>query len=259
MSSVVGVIDLHSHILPGLDDGVATIEEARELARAAIAEGVTAIAATPHVREDYPTTPEQMEAGVLALRADFARQAIDLEVLHGGEIDLETLRGMTGDDIRRFTLGQTGRYLLVEFPYYGWPLSLVDTVFELGLDGVVPILAHPERTAEVQSSPGRLRPLVDAGALVQITAAALDGRLGHLSQRTARELLRLGLAHLLASDAHGSTVRRVGLASARDSLGNDELSLYLTQSAPRAIADGEPLPPRPAPVRQPRRLFRRGA
>jgi protein-tyrosine phosphatase len=259
ISSVGEVIDLHSHILPGLDDGVATIEEARELARAALAEGVTAIAATPHVREDYPTTPEQMEAGVAALRADFAREAIDLELLHGGEIDLEALGGLSVDDVRRFTLAQSGRYLLVEFPYYGWPLSLEATVFELGLEGIVPILAHPERTAEVQSAPERLRPLVDAGALVQITAAAFDGRLGRGSQRTATELLRLGLAHVLASDAHGSRVRRVGLAAARDSLGDAELARYLTQTAPRAIAAGEPLPPRPAPARRARRLFRHGA
>src|SRR5277367_6032368 len=109
-SSVGDVIDLHSHILPGLDDGVATIEEARELARAALAEGVTAIAATPHVREDYPTTPEQMEAGVAALRADFAEQGIALEVLHGGELDLEFLTTLPDEELRRFTIGQTGRY-----------------------------------------------------------------------------------------------------------------------------------------------------
>jgi len=253
------VIDLHSHILPALDDGVATIEEARALGRAAAAEGVTAIAATPHVRADYPTTPEQMEAGVAALRADFAEQAIDIDVLHGGEIDLEMLRSLSVEDVRRFTLAQTGRYLLLEFPYYGWPLSLESTVFELGLEGVVPVLAHPERTAEVQSAPERLRPLVEAGALVQITAASLDGRLGHVSQRTAKELLRLGLAHVVASDAHASTLRRGGLASARESLGDDELSRYLTRSAPSAIAAGQPLPPRPAPVRKPRRLFRHGA
>jgi protein-tyrosine phosphatase len=252
------VIDLHSHILPGVDDGVATIEEARELARAAVVEGVTRIAATPHVRDDYPTTPEQMEAGVAALRADFAEQAIDLEVLHGGEIDLATLRSLPNDCIRRFTLGQTGRYLLVEFPYRGWPLSLEATVFELALDGIAPVLAHPERSAEVQSEPERLRPFVEAGALVQITAASLDGRLGHTSYRTAKELLRLGLAHLLASDAHSATIRSVGFARARDSLGDDELSRYLTESAPTAIAAGEPLPPRPALARKPRHLFGRG-
>jgi len=253
------VIDLHSHILPGLDDGVATIEEARELARAAVAEGVTAIAATPHVRADYPTTPEQMEAGVAALRDDFAREAIALEVLHGGEIDLEMLRSLSVEDVRRFTIGQTGRYLLVEFPYHGWPLALETIVFELGLEGVIPVLAHPERTAEVQSAPERLRPLVQAGALVQITAAALDGRLGQTSRRTARELLRLGLAHVLASDAHGRNVRSVGLARARNAVGDAELSRYLTRSAPGAIAAGETLPGRPTPTRSPRRLFRHGA
>jgi protein-tyrosine phosphatase len=248
------VIDLHSHILPGIDDGSSTIEEARKAARAAVAEGVTAIAATPHVRHDYPTTPERMEAGVAALRADFAEQEIELEVLHGGEVDLEMLRSLTHDAIRRFTLGQTGRYLLLEFPYRGWPLSLEATVFELDLGGVKPVLAHPERNAEVQSDPERLRPLVSAGALVQITAASLEGGLGRGPQRAARALLELGLAHVLASDAHGPSVRRAGLADARGLVGDEALAWYLTESVPAAVAAGE-TPPAPPGPRSGRRRF----
>jgi protein-tyrosine phosphatase len=253
------VIDLHSHILPGLDDGVRTLEEARELARAAVAEGTTTIAATPHVRDDHPTTPEQMEAGVAALRADFAEQSIELEVIHGGEIDLEALRSLSGDDIRRFTLGQTGRYLLVEFPYAAWPLSLEATLFELQLAGVVPVLAHPERNPDVQAEPERLRELVDAGALVQVTAASLDGRGGHAAKRTAAQLVRRGLVHVLASDAHAPEIRSVGLTQARDAVVDAELAWYLTEAAPAAIAAGKPLPPRRSTTAKRRRLLdRRG-
>jgi len=102
------VIDLHAHILPSLDDGAETLEESRVIARAAAAEGVEAIAATPHVRSDFPTTVEQMEAGVAELRADFDRERIPVQVLHGGEIDLEALRSLDAEMVRRFTLAQTG-------------------------------------------------------------------------------------------------------------------------------------------------------
>ena len=150
------MIDLHSHILPGLDDGARTLEDARELARRAAADGVTAVAATPHVRPDYPTRPEDMERGVLGLREDFMEQGIPVEVLHGGEIDLGQLGSLGDDDLRRFSLARSERYLLLEFPYTGWPSGLEETVYGLGLRGLTPLLAHPERNREVQADPGRL-------------------------------------------------------------------------------------------------------
>ena len=99
------MIDLHSHILPGLDDGAHTIDDSRELARAAIADGVRSIAATPHVRADYPTGADAMEAGVADLRRDFGEQGIALEVLHGGEIALDRLEDLSREELGRFTLG----------------------------------------------------------------------------------------------------------------------------------------------------------
>ena len=115
------MIDLHSHILPGLDDGSRTVEDARALARRAAEDGVTAIAATPHVRSDYPTRAEEMERGVSRLREDFLAEGIDVEVLPGGEIDLGMLASLGDDGLRRFTLAQSGRYLLLEFPYTDSP------------------------------------------------------------------------------------------------------------------------------------------
>ena len=244
------MIDLHSHILPGLDDGSRTVEDARALARRAAEDGVTAIAATPHVRSDYPTRAEEMERGVSRLREDFLAEGIDVEVLPGGEIDLGMLASLDDDGLRRFTLAQSGRYLLLEFPYTGWPAGLEETVYGLGLRGLLPILAHPERNREVQSKPERLAEAVRMGALVQLTAASLDGRIGSSSQAAANKLLELGLAHVLASDAHTPEIREAGLAAAAEALQDDDLARFLTVEAPSAIVAGEPVPEPPRKARR---------
>jgi protein-tyrosine phosphatase len=249
------LIDLHSHILPGLDDGSQTVEDARELARRAGEDGVTAIAATPHVRGDYPTRPEEMERGVLGLREDFAEQGIQVEVLHGGEIDLGMLGSLDDDDLRRFSLARSGRYVLLEFPYTGWPAGLEETVYGLGLRGFVAVIAHPERNREVQADPGRLGEAVRLGALVQVTAASVDGRIGRSSQKTADWFLQRGLAHVLASDAHRPEIRAAGLAAAAEAIGDDRLAAYLTVEAPTAIVAGEAVPTPPTRASRRRRFL----
>jgi protein-tyrosine phosphatase len=216
---------------------------------------VSAIAATPHVRVDYPTRPGEMERGVMRLREDFVAQGIDVDVLHGGEIDLATLATLDDDALRRFTLAQSGRYVLVEFPYTGWPAGLEETVYGLALRGFVPILAHPERNRAVQSSPSRLADAVRVGALVQITAASLDGRIGRSSQKAAQRLLELGFGHVLASDAHTPEIREAGLADAVEAVGDDALARFLTVDAPSAIVAGETLPGRPPRARRHRWHF----
>jgi len=239
------VIDLHTHVLPGIDDGARSLAESRALALEAAGEGVSVLAATPHVRDDYPTTPEEMEEAVAALRADFTEQGIPVEVLHGGEVDLSILWAIPPEELRRFTLAQTGRYLLLEFPYRGWPLALSSAVSRLVQLGITPLLAHPERNPEVQDRPDRVRGLVDAGALVQITSDSLDGRLNRASQSAAFHLLDLGLVHVLASDTHGPHITRQGLGAAARSIGDPELARYLTVQVPAAIVAGEPVPERP--------------
>jgi protein-tyrosine phosphatase len=239
------VIDLHSHILPGVDDGVRSVEEARELATRAVKEGVVAIAATPHVRLDYPTTAERMEQGVELLRTDFAEHGIRIDVLHGGEIELGRLWEIPRDELVRLSLAQTGRYLLIEFPYRGWPLALDSAIRALRRMDITPVLAHPERNPEVQDRPDRMNVLAEAGALVQVTAASLDGRLDRASQHAAQTLLAARLVHVLASDAHGPHIRDAGIAAAVEALEDSALARYLTTDAPAAIIAGDPLPPYP--------------
>jgi protein-tyrosine phosphatase len=235
------LIDLHAHILPGCDDGVRSIEEARALARAAAAEGVTAIAATPHVRDDYPTTVEQMLSGVALLREDFARKGIPVQVLTGAELDFELMWELDPDDLPRFTLAGTGRWLLVEMPYRGWPMLFEQKLAALQRRGMDALLAHPERNPEVQAEPGRLEPLVHAGLRVQLTAASLDGRLGNGPLACAQELIERRLAHVLATDAHGPSVRETGVVAALAAIGDAELARRLTIDNPQAIVEGREL------------------
>jgi protein-tyrosine phosphatase len=236
------MIDLHAHVLPGLDDGVRSLGEALELVAAAAAEGVTAIAATPHVRDDYPTSPGRMERAVGELREAVAEAGLGVDILCGGEIALERLWLLDADELRRFTLAQTGRYLLVEAPYTGWPPLVERSVSLLTGRGIRPLIAHPERNPIVQDRPETVEPLVAAGALVQVTAASLDGRLGAAPALAARILLDRGLVHVLASDAHAPQVRAVGLEAAAEAVGDSALAHRLTSANPAAIVAGEDLP-----------------
>jgi protein-tyrosine phosphatase len=239
------VIDLHSHILPGLDDGVESLAAALELARTAVADGVEVLAATPHVRDDYPTSADEMERGIGDLRAAFAAEGVPLELRSGGEIALERLPLLAEEELRRFGLGGSKRSLLLEFPYVGWPLELEQTVFDLRVRGWRPVLAHPERNNEVQINPERLGRLVEAGVLVQLTAASLDGRLGRATRATALRLLESRHAHLIGSDAHAPSLREMGLSAAARAVGDPELARWLTIDVPRAILDDTPISERP--------------
>ena len=239
------MIDLHTHVLPGIDDGARSLDDSRMLARAAAEEGISVLVATPHVREDYPTTAEMMEEAVAELRADFAEQGIPVEVLHGAEIDLSLLWAIPAVELRRLTIAQTGRYLLLEFPYRRWPLALDTSVKRLVALGVTPVLAHPERNPELQDRPDRVRALVEEGALVQVTAASLEGVRDRSAQAAALRLLELGLVHVLASDSHGPHISREGLGAVARGLGDPELARYLTVDVPGAIIAGLPVPERP--------------
>jgi protein-tyrosine phosphatase len=248
------VIDLHTHILPALDDGPATLAESIGMARAAAAEGVTTVVATPHVRDDYPTTAAEMEQAVATLRNALALEGIQLELETGGEIALDELGRLDDRELKRFALG--GRsYLLLECPYRGWPLQLASTVVALRGKGFGVILAHPERNADAKWE--RLEPLVEDGMLVQVTSASLDGRLGRKARAAAFQLLERELAHLVASDAHAPELRALGMKAAADAIGDAALATWVTVAAPRAVLAGAPLPKRPARVRAQRRLFRR--
>ncbi len=249
------MIDLHSHVLFGVDDGPDDLRGSIAICKAAAADGITVLAATPHVRHDYPTTPELMEERLAAVQEAVGDM---LRLVPGGELDLAELSRPRAE-LERFALAGNPRYLLVETPYLGWPLDFADRLFKLAAAGITPVVAHPERSADVQAQPELVEALVRAGALVQLTAAAVDGRLGPRSRNAARALLERDLVHLIASDAHEATVRAVGMTQAAAAVGDERLARWLTEEVPGSIVAGDGLPPRPAgarPRRQ-RRFFRR--
>jgi protein-tyrosine phosphatase len=239
------MIDLHSHILPGLDDGARTLSDSIDIARAAVEDGITVIACTPHVRDDWPTEAETMEQRVGELRAGLEAAHVFLDVRPGGELALDWAVKLTAEELRRFGLGGS-RYLLIETPYHGWPLHLPDILLSLRDRGFVPVLAHPERNVEVQARPERLAPLVEAGVLVQVTAASVDGRIGRRAAECGHRLIRARLAHMLASDAHHASVRAVGMAAAAGAVGGGALGEWLTRAVPAAILADAEIPPRPS-------------
>jgi protein-tyrosine phosphatase len=248
------VIDLHSHVLFGIDDGPRDLAGSLAICQAAAADGTAVLAATPHVRDDYPeTTPDLMEERLAAVQEAAGTR---LRLVPGGEVDIAEL-DRPREELLRFALAGNPRYLLVETPYWGWPLDFADRVFRLAAAGTRAVVAHPERNADVQERPELVEPLVAAGALLQVTAGSVDGRLGGRAQKTAKLLLERGVVHLIASDAHEASIRAAGLSAAAAEVGDEALARWLTVTVPGSIVDGHELPPRPEPPRRPRLRFLR--
>lgn len=217
------------------------------MAQSAVEDGIRILAATPHVRDDYPTSAAEMEAALSELRQAVGEAALELELLPGGELALAHLARLEPAELRRFGLGGSETWLLFEFPYAGWPLGLLQLAVRLAGEGFQLVLAHPERNQEVQTRPERLREFVDVGMLVQLTAASVDGRLGRHARDASFAMLELGLAHLLASDAHAPSIRAIGLSAAVEAVGDPDLTRWLTVDVPAALIASAPLPERPSP------------
>jgi protein-tyrosine phosphatase len=252
-------LDLHAHVLPGVDDGPDTVDDAIDLLRALEEEGVTLVAATPHVHPAYPTSVALRDERLQVAR-DAARGAgLGIEIVAGGEIDLEYASGYDDEQVRAFALGG-GPAVLLEFPWGPtWPLALAPTCRDLRLRGFLPIVAHPERARPVQQRPERLDDVVMSGAVCQITTGSLAGRFGETAQRTAFALLREQRGHLIASDAHGVTSRGPCFVAARTALAGELGADYAhaLEAAAAAVYEGRsPLLPRPAEPKR-RGLFRR--
>lgn len=242
------LVDVHCHVLPGIDDGAPDVGAALELAGSAAANGVRVIAATPHVRADHPRVrPSELGERCSALRERLLEAQIGVEVVAGGEVDLAWSRGASDEELTLVSYGQRGRDLLVETPY-----GPLEHAFERDLDalrcrGYRLLLAHPERSTDLRADRNRLQRLVDDGVLVQLTARTLL----HADDEQhdfAVGLMRDGLAHVLASDAHAATGPAppdlsAGLEAARAIVGR-RAHLMATQ-APAAILAGTDLPAAP--------------
>lgn len=240
----MGLIDLHCHLLPGVDDGALDLDDSAAMAARALREGITAVCATPHVRHDHEVRIGELAGRVAALGEELARREIPLRVLAGGEVAEPVLSRLDDSELRAVALGG-GRFVLLE-PAAG-PLSdrLDAAVEQLGRRGFHALIAHPERHL-AEDMLGRLARLVDRGALVQATAAALERG---PAVEGMRALAARGLVHVLATDAHSSHGGRPmriagGLEALRDVERVAPHLDWIARAAPEAIVSGEvPRPP----------------
>jgi protein-tyrosine phosphatase len=242
-------VDIHSHVLPGLDDGPEDLEAALDMARAAASSGTRLIVATPHLRADFPA----VQVGEIATRcAQFSAEAqaagIQLTILPAAEASLTWALDASDDELRRATFAGRGTDLLVETPVD--VSSLEPLLFRVRVRGVRVTLAHPERSGAFQQEPERVERLSEQGILLQVNADSLLRKPGSPRRTLAEHLCREGLAQAIASDGHRAaewrpvSVLTEGIDALADLVGRPRAE-WMAQEGPAAIVFGAAMPPSP--------------
>jgi len=247
------MIDIHSHILPGFDDGLQSLEEAVRLCQLMASGGVTTLFVTPHITgaPDLENS-RRIDDSVASLQATLHEKNIPLRLLRGAEVapTMQVLDWL--DSGFPILLGASGRYLLLDCPPNAIPVGLDRLVFTLQTRRITPILAHPERVTSIQRHPQSLEPLVDSGLLIQISARSILGRHGKAAKDTTRILLRHNWAQFVASDSHSICSNEPLLPLAAQALietvGRNE-ALELTERNGARVAAGADVPTNPLPYK----------
>jgi protein-tyrosine phosphatase len=244
------VIDLHCHLLPGIDDGAADEAESLGMARIAVADGIRTTACTPHIYPGfYENDSARIEARVATLQRRLDEEGIPLRLTYGADAHLTPdllgrLKARTAPTIAG------SRYLLLEPSHTVATPRFAETVFDFVAAGYVPVITHPERLAWIESHYATFAALVRGGVWMQVTAGSLAGRFGRIAQRFGQRMLGDGLVHLLATDAHGTRHRAPRLAEGRRAaeryVGAEEAQRLVVER-PQAILDNRP-PAEVAPV-----------
>lgn len=239
------MIDIHCHILPGLDDGAKNINVAIEMGEAAIADGITHVIATPHASAEYKFDPQRIRAALAELRAGFEGR---LTLASGCDfhLSLENVRDFHLDPAK-YTLSQKN-YLLVEFSEFSIPPSTEDVLHGIRLAGVFPIITHPERNRLILAHPELLTRWMRLGCYVQITAQSVLGKFGAKAKAAAEKWLDHDLVHFIASDAHNASQRPLKLRVAFDAVAErrgETIAQALFCENPLAAFEGRPLPYQP--------------
>lgn len=209
------MIDLHCHILPGVDDGAASLQESLSMAEQAIAQGITHLLCTPHHNNGrYENEKSSVIAAVHHLQNALDERNLPLTLLEGQEVRVtgELITAIEKDHLLFTDITDT--YLLLEFPTQDVPSFSQSLFFELRTLGKVPVIVHPERNAIFREDPNRLIPFLEMGCLSQLTAPSIVGIFGKQIQKTAHEMVTHNLVQMVASDAHGISKRRFYLKEA---------------------------------------------
>ena len=244
------MIDIHSHILPEVDDGAHSLDEALEMCRLSNADGITTIVATPHAHDHIHRTHDPA----------FLRQKVEeLNALLGGQpkIELGCELRFTHDVVRHVCVSKSaptlagGSYVLVEFPHAVVPAGSDRALFELLSNQIRPIIAHPERNMMLMQQPELFYELVEGGALGQADTGSFTGQFGSKVQQAAQIMLENGLLHFVASDCHNTRNRLPGMSKATAviaELVGDDYAMAMAKSNPDAVVNRQPIPARPSPT-----------
>jgi len=242
------MVDIHCHIFFGLDDGADTLETSIQMAEMAIADGVTHVVGTPHANSNYKFDP-----AVIRQRRDELQRAVgDRLILATGcdfHLNFENLQSLQTDQ-KKYTINQKN-YLLVEFADFAIPPSMDETLHQLQLAGLSPIITHPERNALLRAQPERMYRWLHQGCYAQVTAGSLLGRFGSGAQSRAEQWLDEQRVHFVASDAHNLKGRPLQLRGAFDLVAKrsgEDVARALFQQNPLAAFEGRSLPYEPEQV-----------
>lgn len=251
------MIDLHNHLLPGIDDGAKEVEETVEFLRILARDGVTHVTATPHMKPGvYDNDRETIFRTIDLVRRAAAGdpEASKVTLLPGAEV---YYTADVADRARRgelMSVADGGKYLLLELPYQQVPMRVEDTIFQLRIAGLTPIMAHPERVAYYLEDFERVEASVRLGALTQVTGSSITGRFGTKARDFAHRMIDRKLAHIVATDSHDVRYRPPILSEAREvaaRLAGAEAAQAMVEDRPRAVLEGrEVLLPEPEPARR---------
>lgn len=246
------MIDLHCHYIPGIDDGAKDLPTALDLLRASVADGITEAVLTPHVFPGrWDNTLSSLRPIFTELKAAVQAEGIPIQLHLGGEVHLlpESLMLCDQGDLPLIGIWQGQRVVLLEFPDGQIPVGAMKAVAYLKQRGIVPMIAHPERNKDVMRDPLRIRPFVEAGCLLQLTAASVCARFGKSAWETSKALLERDWVTVVATDAHHIQRRPPLLTEAREALVKflgEIKAADLTETNPRIIVSGRNDPAFPA-------------
>lgn len=237
------MIDLHAHILPGLDDGPGSLDESLAMCEIAANDGIRVIVATPHTGNGvYNNHRESIISSLSILQKKIESAGLPIVLVPGADVHANIDIVAMVEDGRAMTVNDKGRYVMVEIPDQTIPPNFEEWLFGMRLKGITPILTHPERNVAIRSDIDLLAKIVNMGVLVQVTAMGITGHFGTAVERTTREMLERGLVHVIATDAHSVEGRPPVLSAARDvaaSLVGEEEAWRLVQKNPRSILEGQ--------------------
>lgn len=238
------LIDIHCHLLCGIDDGPRTMDASIAMSKAFLAAGIKRVAVTPHVNLRHENTAETIRVRKQELEATLETGRLPLEIAQGAEVSADVVHALDDGELRELSLGGNG-WLLLEPPTQASGFVIHQSVFDVQRRGFQVLLAHPERNPALQNDLDLVADLVAGGARTQITAEALTGRYGPTAEKTARRLMKRELVHVVASDAHHATERPPGMAGELKRSGHKGLIQYLCHDMPAWILDGGEEPVRP--------------